>query len=518
MKMTSFNDGWSVRPRWSMLTEGAGPPPDPVPVTLPHDAVIGLERDPATRRPPRTSRVGCSSTRRPSQLPLEWEQKRVVLRFEGVYRSAMVYVNDDFAASQPSGYAELLVPLDAFLRHGEDNTITVQATSHEDTRWYSGAGIYRDVSLLLGADVHIAPDGVTITTPEVDEAGATAVVETEVGNHARHTRSVVVSTTVTGPDGAIVAEQRVPLTLRPGTTAVAHQRIHLRAAPRWSVEEPNLHTCRTELLEGGEVIDPRRCAFGVRTLSLDPRHGLRINGETVELRGACIHHDNGVLGAATIGRAEERRIEMLKAAGFNAIRSAHNPMSRAMLDACDRLGMLVMDEAFDMWTRQQDRRRLRPPASPIGGRPTSSSMVRKDRNHPSVDPLLDRQRDPRDGRPARRDLGARPRRRRSARSTTPGSSSTRVNPVLSMRPGAVRRRPPSAAGPRRGVDPTTTRSLDHGAAQHPPGDDEGSARAAAARTGRGRADRGGVRGARRRRVQLPARPLRDRRRAVPRTG
>ena len=170
---------------------------------------------------------------------------------------------------------------------------------------------------------------------------------------------------------------------------IARQRLAVAEPARWSADQPHLYSCTTTVAEepAGDTepaaLDRAVTAFGIRSLQLDPAHGLRINGETVKLRGACVHHDNGPIGAATIGRAEERRVELLKAAGFNALRSAHNPMSRAMLDACDRLGVIVMDETWDMWTdnklnhdfalRFEDR-----------WRSDVAAMVRKDRNHPSV--------------------------------------------------------------------------------------------------------------------------------------
>ncbi len=152
---------------------------------------------------------------------------------------------------------------------------------------------------------------------------------------------------------------------------------------RWGPDDPNLYSCRVTLGVGDEVVDDDRTTFGIRTLALDARHGLRVNGEPVLLRGACVHHDNGPIGAATIGRAEERRVELLKAAGFNAIRSAHNPLSPAMLDACDRLGMLVMDETFDIWaqTKTADDYALR---FEDCWEADVEAMVRKDVNHPSV--------------------------------------------------------------------------------------------------------------------------------------
>jgi beta-galactosidase len=251
MKTTSFNEGWSVGPRWSLFTAGTGPTPEPAPVTLPHDAVIGLTRDAGESGATGFFPGGAFEYTKTFDVPDDWAGRRVVLRFEGVYRSAVVYVNDDFAGSQPSGYSELLVPLDEHLRFGEPNTIKVQPTVHDDSRWYSGGGIYREVSLLLGPEAGIAPDGATITAPEVDEAGAMVVVATEVENRPRHTRSVRVAMTLTG---AVVAEQEVRLTVRPGTTADAHQRIHLVDPPRWSVEEPHLHACRTRRGSAGAAL------------------------------------------------------------------------------------------------------------------------------------------------------------------------------------------------------------------------------------------------------------------------
>ncbi|MCL1900679.1 MAG: DUF4982 domain-containing protein, partial [Promicromonosporaceae bacterium] len=180
-------------------------------------------------------------------------------------------------------------------------------------------------------------------------------------------------------DGKVVARQTVPATAAPGETVVVRQRFYLPEPRLWGPERPALYRAAVAL----EGADPKEATFGIRTVTVDPRKGLRLNGEPILLRGACIHHDNGPLGAASTRRAEERRIELLKAAGFNAIRAAHNPLSVEMLDACDRLGMLVMDEAFDMWTR------FKKPYDyaadfPLWWREDLDALVAKDYNHPSV--------------------------------------------------------------------------------------------------------------------------------------
>jgi len=383
---SSFNAGWAVRPKQNPFSELTGPKGTPEPVMLPHDAMIGTERDPSASHDIAYFPGGVWEYSKRFEAPAEWSDRRVALQFEGVYRDAMVYVNDDFAASEPNGYSEFIVDLDPFLRYGEENTIKVDCRAGEDSRWYSGAGIYRLVHLWVQNPVHLDIDGVWVTTPEIDDHGAVVEVAAEVQNTTARTVTVRMACELRDPAGETVASGNVPVTLRPHTTVIARQRLAVANPARWSTDQPNLYSCTTALARSDDEaaeLDRDVTAFGIRSLQLDPDHGLRINGETVKLRGACVHHDNGPIGAATISRAEERRVELLKAAGFNALRSAHNPMSRAMLDACDRLGVIVMDETWDMWTenkvnhdyalRFEDR-----------WRNDVATLVRKDRNHPSV--------------------------------------------------------------------------------------------------------------------------------------
>ncbi|MBP6681940.1 MAG: DUF4982 domain-containing protein, partial [Halioglobus sp.] len=255
-----------------------------------------------------------------------------------------------YAAQQPFGYSTFLVPLDDYLKYGEANTVRVDARAHDDSRWYTGAGIYRDTVLIVTNPIHVEPYGLQVTTPDIDAERAVVEIVITLANSGIGTQSVTASSQIRNADGIVVAAGTSPVTLRAGATAVARHRLYVTEPSLWSVEDPALYTAQVRLSNDHDTLDERSTSFGIRSLKLDPMHGLRINGETVKLRGACIHHDNGLLGAATIGRAEERRIEILKSAGFNAIRSAHNPISQAMLDACDRLGMLVMDETFDVWT------------------------------------------------------------------------------------------------------------------------------------------------------------------------
>ncbi|GGK75633.1 glycoside hydrolase family 2 TIM barrel-domain containing protein [Streptomyces flaveus] len=383
MTRTSFNRGWRVRPKvspFAQLQAGAG---NATSVTLPHDAVAALPRNADAPSGGRTGYFpgGTFEYLKDFEVPDRWRGKRVTLEFQGVYRDAMVYVNGTFAAQRPSGYSPFDVPLDPFLRYGESNTIRVDARTHDDSRWYSGAGIYRDVTLRVTDLAHLGE--VRIATPDIDADRAVVEVATRVVNESVETRTLRVRTEIRCPDGEVITRDSAPITLRAGGSGVVRQRLYVPNPALWSVDSPALHTARTVLENSYELLDEETTPFGIRRLQLDPITGLRINGESVKLRGACIHHDNGPLGAATIARAEERRVELLKQAGFNALRSSHNPLSPAMLDACDRLGMLVMDETFDMWAEGKSSFDYSL-SFPEWWERDVESLVRKDFNHPSV--------------------------------------------------------------------------------------------------------------------------------------
>jgi beta-galactosidase len=384
VKRTSFNADWQFRPKSSAFLELLGGGGEPwVPVTLPHDAMIGGRRDPAEHWGNGFFPGGVWEYEKRFVAGEELRGKRVLLEFEGVYRGASVWVNGALAGHRPYGYTDFTVSIGEHLRFGQENLVKVHATSHDDSRWYSGAGIYRPVHLIVGEPVHLALDAVVVTTPTVDDGGAVVAVATTVENESLLTIATTLTTELLDRAGSVVARDVAPLTMYPGATETLRQRMLVEQPQRWSVDEPNLYTCRTTVEADGEIIDEQTTTFGIRTLTVDAVRGLRINDDPVALRGACIHHDNGVIGAATIPRADERRVQILKDAGFNALRSAHHPMSREMLDACDRAGMLVMDEAFDMWTEQKnedDYGRVFPDwwAADV------DAMVCKDRNHPSV--------------------------------------------------------------------------------------------------------------------------------------
>lgn len=385
MTSISFNDGWNVREKTSIFEALQGAPADAKLVRLPHDALIHQDRSGDAGHTSHSGYFPSASVEyiKTFEVPVEYGDKRVTLEFQGVYRDAMVFVNDVFAAQRPFGYSTFSVPLDAYLRYGAANTIRVECRVHEDSRWYTGVGIHRDTLLHVTELVHLTRNGVQITTPDTDAHRAVVEVATVVQNEGTGTAHRSVTTVLRDRDGRSIASDTAPLTLRAGATSVVRQRLYVATPQLWDVDSPSLYTATSTLAEADAPTEERTTTFGIRTLQLDPLEGLRINGRTVKLRGACIHHDNGILGAAAIGRAEERRVQLLKDAGFNAIRSSHNPLSQAMLDACDRHGMLVMDETFDMWATGKSAFDYSL-SFPEWWERDVEALVAKDFNHPSV--------------------------------------------------------------------------------------------------------------------------------------
>ncbi len=326
MTREPFNSGWGYRLPLGPFAAVEGASAVPTPVTLPHDALRDAERaaDAPSKGASAYYPMGAFTYLKTLEVPADWAERVVSLEFQGAFRHAMVFVNDQLAGNRADGYARFLVNIKPFLRYGEPNEIRVEVRSGQDSRWYSGAGLHRPVFLHVNHPLHIALDGVRITTLDVEPDQAVVEVATSVVNEGLNTETVTLTTTVHGPTGEQVEADATPVTVAPGETCLVRQRMYLTDPALWSVDNPNLYTAHSTL---GRPEDEIITSFGIRTLQVDPRKGLRINGKPVLLRGACIHHDNGPLGAAAVDRAEERRIELLKAAGFNAIRAAHNPLS-----------------------------------------------------------------------------------------------------------------------------------------------------------------------------------------------
>lgn len=389
MIRTSFNDGWQTRRKVNPFAELSGPVAPFQAVTLPHDALIGQDRSAPDGEATMEGGAGAYfpggvfEYRKTFAVPDELRGRRVQFEFEGVYRDATVHINGAYAGQRPYGYSQFTVDADPYLRPGHDNEIRVEARAHQDSRWYTGAGVYRPVWMLTGGLVRIEPDGIRVTTLDVEDGRAVVEVATRVRNDSIAIRTLDVAVNLRDASGDAVTGDVTEVTVLPGEDAVVRSRLYVREPVRWDVDSPHLYDCQVALSFEGEPVDSDGTVFGIRSLRLDPERGLRLNGRTVKLRGACVHHDNGPLGAATYARAEERRVELLKDAGFNAIRMSHHPMSRAMLDACDRLGMLVVDETFDVWTSAKSGFDYSL-HFPEWWERDVEAMVAKDYNHPSV--------------------------------------------------------------------------------------------------------------------------------------
>lgn len=312
------------------------------------------------------------------------EASRIVrLNFEAVYMDADIWVNGQHLKKHRYGYTAFSVDLTGKVRPGS-NVIVVRV-NHVDpsSRWYAGSGLIRPVALEVLDQIHVEPESVFVTTPVASEDRSLVSVNAAIVNRSDKPQSAQWSARVMTANGETVAETKQAHALPAGARvegshelAVAHPRL-------WSPESPDLYTLVQEIRIGGATVDERRTRFGIRTISVDAANGLRINGQRVLLRGGNIHHDNYMLGAAGFADADRRKVALMKAAGYNAIRNAHNPASQATLDAADELGMLVIDEAFDAWNRSKrdkDYARFFKTDWPQD----IDSLVVSGRNHPSV--------------------------------------------------------------------------------------------------------------------------------------
>ena len=363
MKKRSFNADW--------LCARKDDERNAVKVCLPHDAMLyeARSRKTATGGACGYFPGGCYVYTKRFTAPKEWREQSVIAEFEGVYQNASVFLNGTLLAERPYGYSNFFADLSSALSFEEENELKVIADNSRtpNSRWYSGSGIYRSVNLYLGAKSHLVPDGLRI------DAGQDGTVKF----HAE----------TTGGDELKVRLLQNGEEVASGSAFVqngtAELTLQVRDPALWDAEHPNLYVCEATLFDRGKAIDTDTVEFGFRTLSWSGK-GFFVNGKEVLFRGACVHHDNGILGAACFEAAEERRVRLLKEAGFNAIRSAHNPASKAMLRACDRLGMYVMDEAFDMWLIHKNPYDYGKEQFGLWWEKDLEAMIRKDWSHPSV--------------------------------------------------------------------------------------------------------------------------------------
>lgn len=325
--------------------------------------------------------TGIGWYRKSFKAPSGWRDKKISVYFEGVYENSEVFINGASLGVRPYGYASFLYDLTPHLKVGEENVISVRVdnANQKNCRWYSGSGIYRHVWLIATDKVHISHWGVGIATPQVNRDEAVVEITTLVKNDADAPQNITLSTKIKGEESG--AETQIEI--EPGAEEQVVQRFEVKNPSLWSPESPTLYRAEVEIIHDNKVIDRTTHSFGIRTIAFNSNEGFLLNGVPVILNGGCVHHDNGSLGAAAYDRAEERKVELLKAAGFNAVRTAHNPPSEAFLDACDRLGLLVIDEAFDGWKASKNPHDYSQHFYEWAKR-DMQDMVLRDRNHPSV--------------------------------------------------------------------------------------------------------------------------------------
>jgi beta-galactosidase len=361
-------------------------------VDLPHD--WSIEDLPGTYSPFNADAIsqvnggfttgGTGWYRKTFTIPKELTPKQFILMFEGVYMNADIWLNGEFLGNHPYGYTSFWYDISGKVRFDKVNVLAVKVKNEgENSRWYSGSGIYRHVWLNIIPQVYFEPWGTCITTPEATQEEALINFKSVLVNKTTKASVITLVTKILSPSGEEKAEIKTVKTIDPGTSTEISGEMKLNKPNLWSPDSPGLYKTISEIYESETLVDKVETTFGIRSISFDSSKGFLLNGKPLKLKGGCVHHDNGILGSKAYDRAEERRIELLKSNGFNAVRSSHNPPSPAFLDACDRLGMFVIDEAFDMWKEGKN-----PNDYHIffndWWKKDIESMILRDRNHPSV--------------------------------------------------------------------------------------------------------------------------------------
>lgn len=357
-------------------------------VHLPHDFMIGLDVTPQAAN---GVNGGCypgatMSYTKMLEIPAAWKGRRVLAQFDGCAGLAKVVVNGHVAGRHHYAYTPFVVDLTPYLKFGGQNRLTAAAGTEmgSNSRWYAGGGLYRHVQLLTAPMVHLSPEAIYAHLDHMVGRDAFVTVECTVENHTggdvhRWVRLAAAAENKNSPGAAGSIRVFVPA----GETATCRTTLCFENAAIWDIDTPELYTIKAELTDGETVTDTAETLFGVREITVDARYGFRLNGRSLKLKGGCIHSDNGILGAASYYDSEYRKVKLHKENGFNALRFAHNPASREMLEACDRLGMLVLDEAFDCWNMPKNYYDFSQFFAQEG-MAELESLIRRDRNHPSV--------------------------------------------------------------------------------------------------------------------------------------
>lgn len=384
----SFNDGWL----FSLADDSLAARPEFVDsgwrkLNLPHDWAI--EGDFSQDNPSGTGGGalpgGVGWYRKTFVAENKDKGKHFRIEFDGVYMNSEVFINGTCLGKRPYGYISFSYDLTPYLKWGEKNVIAVRVDNAEqpNSRWYSGCGIYRNVWLLKTGDVCVAEWGTYVTTAKVDGQGASLNLVTTLENTGKENADVTVRSVLKDAEGKEVAQAESPANVVAEKSAEIAQELQVTSPQSWDVEHPYLYSLVTEVMKGGQCVDRYVTPVGIRTFSFDAAKGFVLNGKPTKINGVCMHHDLGCLGAAVNVRAMERQLQMLKEMGCNGIRCSHNPPAPEWLDLCDRMGFIVMDEAFDMWRKKKTAYDYSLYFNEWHERDLHDFILR-DRNHPSV--------------------------------------------------------------------------------------------------------------------------------------
>lgn len=329
--------------------------------------------------------AGTGWYRKEFKLPENIQGKCVFIEFDGVYMNSDVWLNGVHLGNRPYGYSSFQYELTPHLKFDDEkNVLAVRADVQQPcSRWYSGAGIYRHVRLTVTDPIHLAQWGTYITTPEVTENEATVRVETKIQNQSGSVQRVTLETVVVADNGREISNNSSVLTVKVDSISIFEQFFKVPKPELWSLENPRLYRVESKVLTNGRTVDASVTPFGIRTFEFTIDKGFFLNGKHVNIKGVCLHHDMGSLGAAINKRAIERQLEIMKSMGCNAIRTSHNPPAPELLDLCDRMGFLVMDEAFDEWKRSKTMYGYGRFFDEWSERDLTD-MIHRDRNHPSI--------------------------------------------------------------------------------------------------------------------------------------
>jgi len=328
--------------------------------------------------------TGIGWYRKQFTLPTSVRGKQVSIQFDGVYMNSEVWINNHYLGKRPNGYISFNYDLTPYLIPGKNIiAVRVDNSAQPNSRWYSGSGIYRHVWLNITNPVHVAQWGTYIITPNADSSSATVNVKTTIVNDGTTAENATLISTIYDENGHAVANAKIPVSLTTKVSDVFEQQIRVASPALWSVNAPHLYTMHSVIKSGKKTIDDFQSTFGIRKLEYSAINGFLLNGKRIKMNGVCLHHDGGCVGAAVPIKIWETRLKLLKDMGCNAIRTSHNPVAPEVLDLCDKMGFLVMDEAFDAWESgkvKNDYHLYFDEWSQID----LADQIHRDRNHPSI--------------------------------------------------------------------------------------------------------------------------------------